>query len=115
MLTVYGAAAEIVMWAVLQGDNSRRIPGPQVPETSRSLGPVNPGDGERRKGEEKGNKKERSNGKRNRTKKRVQEDTERREIETGTTKTEGQGRKNNRTRNLRNNKRNCFCSTSHNL
>ena len=54
MLTGYEAAAEIEMSAVLQGDNSRRIPGAQVSETSRSSpGPVNPGDGARRKGEKK--------------------------------------------------------------
>ena len=56
MLTGYGAAAETKIWAVLPGDNGRRIPGAQVPKTTRpSPGPASSGDIRGRKGGEKRN------------------------------------------------------------
>ena len=56
MLTGYGTAAEIKMWAVLLGDSGCRIPGAQVPKATRPYpGPTSSRDIRGGKGEEKRN------------------------------------------------------------
>ena len=103
-MTRYGAAAETLMWALLQGDYSHSIPEAQVPKTTGSSpGPANPRDvGRKKKGKKEIQRKVSKEG--NRTKRQIQKDKKRGKRETGMTKTQGQEEKNNETRNLGDNK-----------